>query len=180
MTSPRLAEREARRALASLFPSVENTRRPERVSTFWAESAPSPQKSSKIPKSKSWSRQTFCYSISFLFVSLSHQSFVYTNNTHATFWNEKNRAKMAILGSKAIFRPYCDLWTVSSTVPSCTVWTVTIFRNDGLTPSFTASTVRPYFDGPYRQPSLHSPDTKPVLNSVLILYWTAYWILNLY
>ena len=125
---------------------------------------------------------TFCSSFSFpfLFFSLLHQSFVYTNNTHATFWNEKNRAKMAILGSKAIFRPYCDLWTVSSTVPSCTVWTVTIFRNDGLTPSFTASTVRPYFDGPYRQPSLHSPDTKPVLNSVLILYWTAYWILNLY
>jgi hypothetical protein len=43
MTSPRLAECEARRASASLFPCVEDTRRPARVSTFWAESAPSPQ-----------------------------------------------------------------------------------------------------------------------------------------
>jgi hypothetical protein len=48
MTSPRIAECEARRASASLFPSVEDTRRPVRVSAFWAESAPSPQKSPKI------------------------------------------------------------------------------------------------------------------------------------
>ena len=40
MTSPRLAECEARRASANLFPGVEDTRRPARVSTFWAESAP--------------------------------------------------------------------------------------------------------------------------------------------
>ena len=52
MTSPRLAECEARRASASLFPGVEDTRRPARVSTFWAELAPSPQKSPNIPKSK--------------------------------------------------------------------------------------------------------------------------------
>jgi len=48
MTSPRLAKYEARRASASLFPGVEDTRRPARVSTFWAESAPSPQKSPKF------------------------------------------------------------------------------------------------------------------------------------
>jgi hypothetical protein len=53
MTSPRLAECEARQASASLFPGVEDTRRPARVSTFWVESAPSPQGSSKIPKSES-------------------------------------------------------------------------------------------------------------------------------
>ena len=157
MTSPRLAEREARRALASLFPSVENTRRPERVSTFWAESAPSPQKSSKIPKSKSWSRQTFCYSISFLFVSLSHQSFVYTNNTHAIYENKEKRAKMAILGSKIHFLAFLRFWPVPSTVLSCTVRTVPKFRNDGLTPSFTASTIRPYFDGPYRRTVIAQP-----------------------
>ena len=53
MTSPRLAECEARQASASLFPGVEDTRRPARVSTFWAESsAPSPQKSPIIPKSE--------------------------------------------------------------------------------------------------------------------------------
>jgi hypothetical protein len=48
MTSPRLAEREARWASTSLFPGVKDTRRPARKSTFWAESAPSPQKSPKI------------------------------------------------------------------------------------------------------------------------------------
>jgi len=42
-----LAECEARRASASLFPGLEDTRRPARVSTFWAESAPSLQKSPK-------------------------------------------------------------------------------------------------------------------------------------
>ena len=52
MTSPRLAECEARRASASLFPGVEDTRRPARVSILWAESAPSPQKSPKFLKSK--------------------------------------------------------------------------------------------------------------------------------
>jgi len=50
MTSPRLAECEARRALASSFLGVEDTRRPARVSTFGAKSAPSPQKSPEIPK----------------------------------------------------------------------------------------------------------------------------------
>ena len=54
MTSPRLAECEARRASASLFPGVEDTRRPASVSSFLAESAPSPQKSPKIPKSESF------------------------------------------------------------------------------------------------------------------------------
>jgi len=52
MTSPRLAECEARRASASLFPSVEDTRQPARVSTFWEESAPSLQKFPKISKSE--------------------------------------------------------------------------------------------------------------------------------
>ena len=50
MTSPKLPECEARRASASLFPGMEDTRRPARVSTFWAESAPSLQKTPKIPK----------------------------------------------------------------------------------------------------------------------------------
>jgi hypothetical protein len=55
MTSPRLAECEARQASASLFPGVEYTRRPARVSTFWAGSAPSPQKSPNFPNPKySW------------------------------------------------------------------------------------------------------------------------------
>jgi len=49
MTSPGLAEYKALRALASLFPGVEDTHRPARVSTFWAESAPSSNKSPKIP-----------------------------------------------------------------------------------------------------------------------------------
>jgi len=48
MTSPRLAECEARRASANVFPGVEDTRWPARVSTFWEESAPSPQKSPEI------------------------------------------------------------------------------------------------------------------------------------
>ena len=39
MTLPRLAECEARRASVSLFPGVEDTRRPVRVSNFWAKSA---------------------------------------------------------------------------------------------------------------------------------------------
>ena len=52
MTSPRIAECEARRASASLFPGVEDTRQPARVFTFWAELAPSPQKSPTIPKSE--------------------------------------------------------------------------------------------------------------------------------
>jgi hypothetical protein len=51
MTSPRLVECEARRASTSLFTGVEDTRRPARVSTFWAESAPSPQNFPKISKS---------------------------------------------------------------------------------------------------------------------------------
>ena len=37
---------------ASLLPGVEDTRRPARVSTFLAESAPSPQKSPTIPISE--------------------------------------------------------------------------------------------------------------------------------
>ena len=49
MTSPRLAECEARRASASLFLGVEDTRQPARVFTFWEESAPgAPQISPKI------------------------------------------------------------------------------------------------------------------------------------
>jgi hypothetical protein len=52
MTSPRLAEFKARQGSASLYPGVEDTRWPARVSTFWAESAPSPQKSPKISKSE--------------------------------------------------------------------------------------------------------------------------------
>jgi len=44
MTSPRLAECEARRASASLFPGVEDTRQPARVSTFREESGLSFQK----------------------------------------------------------------------------------------------------------------------------------------
>jgi len=51
MTLPRLAEFEARRASASLFPGVEDTRWPVRVSTFWTKLSPSPQKPPKIPKS---------------------------------------------------------------------------------------------------------------------------------
>ena len=39
--SLRLAQCEARRGLASLFPGVEDTRRPARMSIFWEESAPS-------------------------------------------------------------------------------------------------------------------------------------------
>jgi hypothetical protein len=41
MTFPRFAECEARLASASLFPGVEDTCRPARVSNSWAESAPS-------------------------------------------------------------------------------------------------------------------------------------------
>jgi len=39
-------------ALASLLPGVKDTRRPARVSTFWAESAPTPQKSPDFLKSE--------------------------------------------------------------------------------------------------------------------------------
>jgi hypothetical protein len=64
---------------------------------------------------------------------------------------------MAILGSISNFLAFCDFWTVPSTVPSCTVPTVPKLRNDGLTLSFMASTVRPYFDGPYRHTVIAQP-----------------------
>ena len=65
--------------------------------------------------------------------------------------------KWPFLGQNVIFWPFCDFWTVQSTVPSCTIRTVPKFQNDGLTPSFTASTVRPYFDGPYRHTVIAQP-----------------------
>ena len=57
-----------------------------------------------------------------------------------------------------VFWPFCDFWTVPYTVPSCTVQTVPKLRNDALTPSYTASTVRPYFDGPYRHTVIAQPN----------------------
>jgi len=39
----------------------------------------------------------------------------------------------------------------------CTVMTVSKFQNDGLDRQFTASTVRPYFDGSYRQTVIAQP-----------------------
>jgi len=60
---------------------------------------------------------------------------------------------MAIWGQNATSWPFCDVWTV----PSCTVKTFPEFRNNDLTLSFTAYTVRPYFDGPYRHTVLAQP-----------------------
>ena len=65
--------------------------------------------------------------------------------------------KWPFWGQNAIFGPLCDFLTVPSTVPSCTVMTVPKFRNDNRTSSFTASTVRPYFDGPYRHTVIAQP-----------------------
>jgi len=63
MTSPRLGD--------PLFPGVEDTRWPARVSTFWAESAPSPQKSPEIPKSEfSWLTRPFFHPVSTLFINM--------------------------------------------------------------------------------------------------------------
>jgi hypothetical protein len=64
---------------------------------------------------------------------------------------------MAILGSKCQF---FTLLPVLSTVPSCTVMKVPKFQNYGLTPSFTASTVRPYFNGPCRHTDIAQPCLK--------------------
>jgi len=64
---------------------------------------------------------------------------------------------MAILGSKFHFLAFLRNFTVPSTVPSCTVMTVPKFWNDDLTPSCTASTVRPYFDRPYRHTVIAQP-----------------------
>ena len=91
------------------------------------------------------------------FGNITHATF--RNITHATFRNEEKKVKMVILGSNANFWPFCDFWTVSSLtiVPPCTIMMVPKFRDDGLTPSFTASTFRPYFDGPYRNTVIAQP-----------------------
>jgi hypothetical protein len=82
----------------------------------------------------------------FLSFSLLHQSFV----LQIILQHSEMRRKWPFWGQRSVLWPFCDFWTVPSTVLSCTVMTVPKFRNDGLTLSFTASTVRPYFDGPYR------------------------------
>ena len=50
-----------------------------------------------------------------------------------------------------------DVPTYAGWVAVLLVATVPIIRNDGLTPSFTASTVRPYFDGLYRHTVIAQP-----------------------
>ena len=69
----------------------------------------------------------------------------------------RKEPKCPFWGQNAIFLPFCSFWTVPFTVPSRTVVTVPKLQNDDLTPSFTASTVRLYFDGLYRHTVIAQP-----------------------
>ena len=92
------------------------------------------------PGFESWSRHKLSFSFHY-----------YTTFTQTVlmqhFEMRRKEPKWPFWGQKGIFWPFCDFWTVPSTIPSCTVRTVPNFQNDSLTPSFRASTVRPYFDG---------------------------------
>jgi hypothetical protein len=81
---------------------------------------------------------------------------------------------MAILGSKYHFWPFCDFWTVQS----CTVMTVPKLQYDGLTPSFTASTVRQYFDRLYCHH--HCTALTPILLKIWVFNMTTQYMRPLY